>query len=239
MPEFALSLSKGVQLPALLEYDDEFYAIREETALGTLLRESALFRMWRIKATRLYEVPDEDGEQYAPRFSTWGEFVKSIAEYAGVSRSTIFSRVRLYDQLTWLGYDLETAYSIVVKKSYLAGKVLDMIIEWDNKNHDESQFKTDYFGDGVVPVDAKEDVMELLEECLAHDSVSGAIDNVKSEILGKPIVDMYYMDGSVVVAYDGELGMDVIRFVPEGNREVVPDWVLNELESKYKLRRSE
>jgi hypothetical protein len=238
MSDFSIVLSTGMQLPERMDYDDEYHAIREETNLGTMLRESALFRIWRIKSFSMYEITDDGEEQYAPRFRTWPDFVKTVAENAGVSRSTVYSRIRVYDQLAWLGYDLLEAYAIVVHKSYLSGKVLDTIIDWA-RNFDESTFKTDYFGVDVDPVDYKEEIKDLLEECLAHDSVSGALKNLDSEVLGKPIVDMYYMNGAMVVAYEGEDGVDVVRFETSNNREVVPDWVLEILADKYKVRRAE
>lgn len=238
MSDFSIVLASGVQLPERMEYDDEYHAIREETSMGTLLRESALFRIWRIKAYKIYEMGSSDEEQYAPRFVTWNDFAKHVSEHAGVSRSTVYSRLRLYDQLAWLGYDMLEAYAIVVHKSYLAGKVLDTIIDW-SREYDESTFKTDFFGDDLRPIDAKEEIKDVLEECLAHDSVSGALRNLDSEVLGKPVVDMYYMNGAIVVAYEGDLGVDVMRFEPSDVRETVPDWVLQELESKYKVRRAE
>lgn len=238
MSEFSLVLSTGIKLPERMDYDDEYHAIREETIMGNVLRESALFRIWRIKAFRTYELIDTDEEQYAPRFASWAEFAKHVAEHAGVSRSTVYSRLRLYDQLAWLGYDMREAYAIVIRRSYLAGKVLDTIIDW-SRDYDESTFKTDFFGDDILPVDAKEETRGVLEECLAHDSVSGALRNLESEVLGKPVVDMYYMGGAIVVAYEDGLGVDVMRFEPSDAREVVPDWVLDTLESKYKVRRAE
>ena len=97
MAVFNMQLAGGIQVPAPMRLDDEYIAIRDEMAMGSILRESALFRVWRIKFTAAYEGTEET--VFAPRCATWNDFVKNVAEYAGVSRSTLYSRIRLYELL--------------------------------------------------------------------------------------------------------------------------------------------
>ncbi len=163
--------------------------------------------------------------------------MKNVSEYAGVSRSTLYSRIRLYDQLQWLGYDLESMYSIVVKKSYLAGKVLDMILQWPKDMMTPVEFKTDYFGD-ADPEDTKEEIQTLLEECLAHDSEAGAIENVKTDVLGKPTVNAFFGPETFVVIYEGDGETGIIHYEKVERSSAVPDWAFGELELKYKLKRA-
>jgi hypothetical protein len=191
--------------------------------------------VWRIKYTAAYEGTEET--VFAPRCTTWNDFVKNVAEYAGVSRSTLYSRIRLYDQLQWLGYDLESMYSIVVKKSYLAGRVLDMILNWPKDVMDGVSFKTDYFGDSD-PEDVKEEIQTLLEECLSHDSVAGAIENVKTDVLGKPVVNAFFGPGTFVLAYEGDGETDIVHYEIVEKTSPIPEWVWVEVENRYKLKRA-
>lgn len=229
-------LNTDFQLPSLGRYEEEIEQMERESHLGSRLKELSLYRVWRIKDSGLYkeEISYGDGGA-APRFAMWSDFVKNIGDVIGVSRSTVFSRVRLYDQLAWLEYTEKEAFAIVMYRSYLAGKVLSLILEWPRHGGDIS-FKTDYFGEGADPEDYKQEIRELLEECMLNDSVSGAIRNVESDILGVPEVDVYYRDGCMIVAYDDKEYADVVVYEPVDRASgVIPNWVLDVMSTKYKI----
>ena len=223
---------------------DEVEAIMNELVIGESLRERGMFRLWRMKKSQTYlGIVDENAENGIPIFGVFEDFVKYFCNVVDVSRAKIFDRIRTYSQLEWLEFTHQEMLSMMSVRPGLYSRALKKIFNWDAQENEPTSLKTDFFGDPTEPDEARPAIKEFVEELSLHDSVSGAMEMLEKDILGRPDVFMFFLDGDLVVRFDEgfitEEGVEIVEDVGEAIFEgtvELPSWVSEELERRYKIK---
>lgn len=236
-----------VDVPAMLEPVEEVNSIVHEFSLGVALREVALFRLWRMWRDSAYteiESDDMDAAPGQPKFGTFGDFLKFFTDTIEVSRAKVYSRLKCYSLLDYLHFTDKEMVVMMATKPTLYDRALNLIFIWDQESRLPTGLKTDYFGDDVKDETVKTKIRNFLIELAQFDRVQDALSMLTHDVLGKPTVRVYMLDRKMVVSYDSVVvdeddGVGIVgengEIVFEPN-EVMPEWVLNELQRKFAQR---
>lgn len=233
-----------VDVPRELAPLEEVESIVNELVLGESLRERAMFRLWRLwKAKGYLNLFDEGSESVVPMFSTFEEFLSYFCQIVDVSRAKIFSRIKTYNELEWLGFSETQMLHMMSNRPGLYSKALGKIIEWDSQENEPESLKTDFFGDPSDPESAKETIKEFVEELALHDSVTGALEMLNRDVLGRPEVSIFMSGDCMIVRFEAgfvtENGHDVLEEIDEIVFEgdtALPMWARTEMERKYRIK---
>lgn len=213
---------------------DDYNAIFQEFAIGSTIRERAFYRIWRLRNNGEWiNIVGINGEKYG----SWEDFIRDIAsnDALSIGRQVIFDRMKVYDQLDWLGYSHEQIISKMSLRPSLYTRVLKRVVDWDTNGKVPNQV--------LMPVDDPTDTDTIRDSLndLLHDVESfprqiDALKYVDENILLSPKVSVYMDDDTVVVEYtetaiDDKGNVSIhdsgsIRFLPDA---FVPDWLVNVL----------
>lgn len=236
-------------LPEELSPSDEVQEIIKEFSVGNVLKERGMFRLWRMHRDRSYQQiysDDPDVPENTPLYHTFKEFIADICEHNSVSRATIFSRIRTYEQLDWLEYDDATKIRFMVDKPTLYSGALSKLLDW---SHDDKEPYSVRLPDVDIDEDeegAKNALKTVLDELAEHDSINGALRSVDETLSGtRPEVEIFWNEEqssfsvswvSYSVTEDGSVVVEEIgnaNFEPDDS---VPMWVWSEVAHRLKAK---
>lgn len=215
----------STELPALDNNPEiTLRKISREFNLSRLLRERAMFRMY-----RLIRQTDNDGVplymyQRNPHtgtpFSTQNDFINWFTAEAHISRGFVYQRLAAIERLLIIGYELEEAFHLLAQKPFVVSETLRLlekssVLKWNgdivNIDPDKAvsiakRINPDR-GDAFELLDDEEMreafkpfVQSLLEEIAMHEDHGGALAHVKHEILSFPeITYSWDINGDVLV----------------------------------------
>jgi hypothetical protein len=231
-----------IDVPSDGDVVHEMEMIVEEYSLGSALKERALFRLWRVWRSSSYlDIidGDEDGYSSIPMYPTWGKFVKDFIVPSGISKSTMYSRLRSYSILEWLGYSHEEILEMMSRSSVLYGQSVNLLVDWDLVENVPKRIKAESIGSLENEEEAISNVRDVIDNSDAYDRVLDAVDHVKRDIIGEPNVTAWMSDNEIVFAYEGESLEDsgIVRYA-KTDMYGVPEWVYIEIERKNKIKRS-
>ena len=218
----------------------ELEQIKNEYLGGNYMRESALFRLWRMWANKDYlrlTIPGTD----EPIYPTWDDFVRSELYDIGVSRSTVYSRIRLYSVLQWLGYSDGYMLEMVRFRPHLLDKAINKMLSWDTRNGVPREVKLPDFDD---PEEAAPFMRDVVDDVYTSDMAAEIIKSLDQDINGRPEVKITVEpDAGLIHVHFAEHSVDEngvilasplvsVTFYSDAD---VPDWVWHELQRKYRL----
>lgn len=189
-----------VDVPTELEPEEEIRAILDEYVLGASLKERSLYRlyrMWRSKSHLLIRDRSGDGSSM---YETWEQFLQDTVYALGVSRSTVFFRIRAYSFLDWLGYSDDEKLQMIAARPTLYPRVMSMLVDWDTAKCEPNEIYVDVAeGEG----DSVENVRDIIENIASGElSVGEALEQVQVEYTGRPSVRLRCSGESLVVVYE-------------------------------------
>lgn len=232
-----------VEVPVYEDIVDEINKIVTDLALGEALRERALFRLWRVHRDQSYtQIVADEQDSMLPKYPTWTAFMADFCESAGISRASVYSRIKTYYQLEWVGYTELEMLQMMTRKPGLYERVLGRLLSWDSARNEPTDLKTDRLGEFDDMDDAREPIMELLEDLDGHERINDALSYVDNTILGRPHVHMSVQNGIIVLKYsedditavDGSAGqVEEVQFLPDKD---APAWVFDEIQRRYNLK---
>jgi len=237
----------SVDVPTLLSPQEEVQSIVDNYSLGIALREVGLYRIWRIWKDNIHlEILSDDPNASAnqPMFPTWSEFVKFLTMSMDVSRSKIYSRLKVYSLLSFLDYSDSRMINMMSNKPGLYERVVNVIFIWDQDARIPTGLKTDKFGDDVNDEETKANIRSFIDSLDGMASISDAIDHLMHDIMHQPVVRLKMIDDIFAVYYsatyfDEDTETEVTGDSGEiyfESESIIPDWVMDELRRKYGSR---
>lgn len=216
----------------------EFDHIIADYKISNILKEISRYRIWRLrKNDRWKGIEDDYGD---PMYETWEDVVISLSEHLDCGRQQIYDRVRIYEQLFWLGYTAEESIKMVADKPYLYARTLDMTLDWNQREEQPRVVKIPSLSSASED-EVKEGLRDLLDNVETFDRQKDALRYVSESVLAEPQVDLYY-DGDVIrvtcsthaIDENGETHMEdyqLVTFYPDSQ---VPSWARDKLERLFK-----
>lgn len=233
-----------IVIPPPLPAADELNSIVGEFKVGYALREAALFRIWRLWVSEDYrEIMSNDPslqEQY-PLFHTFAMLVEFVAGEIGVSRSKVYSRMKLYSVLDWLGFSNPQSVIMLADKPSVVEKIINLLYVWDNTLKEVIGVKSTIFGEDFNSEDHKEKVREFIVGACAMPSANDAIAYVSDEMGTGSSIKLQYSSASLnelllwcFPARDGDMAAVPFTATFElVSDDALPEWVVEELVKKY------
>lgn len=227
----------AVSFPVQLTPPEEVKNIVGEYRFGEMLSESALFRVWRMWRSNDYMLilsDDPEAKTGQTLFSGWSDFMNTLKTVAGLKKSRIYSRLKSYSLLEFLEYTTEEMYMMMSARPSLYERVLSAIFIWDKELGEPIGLRTDVFGEMDDPL-FKPRVRSFLKDLDVYDDIEQALDHLKHDIMGKAKIMLYASDSKIVLDYEGGGANDEYGVVEFHSEDPIPDWVLEELHTKYKF----
>lgn len=221
----------------------EMEKIVEEFSLGSALKERALFRLWRVWRNRTYlEIVDDSptaipGE---PKYINWSAFLKDFIIPAGLSKSTVYSRMKAYSILEWLGYDDSEILTKMSESSVRYGQSVNLMVDWNMSDDAPAAIRASSLGTLDDENAAKEEIRSVLESTIpVYERVSDALDHIRRDVVGGPVVSAWQDLDTIVLEYEdtatGEHG--IVKYQIISDDYDAPLWVYDELERKHRIKR--
>lgn len=193
--------------------------ISRDVKLSQLLRERAYVRLYRLVKERTWITAPEMAEPVqvpvfmtlrnpdtGEPFSQQEDFIGWLCDAARISRSSAFGRLKTISRLTWLGYDLQDVFRLMLTKPQVISQTLSSLAKDDIGWETQEEINVDVvtrIAEKVLPeaipeiqggdVEAiKPVISKLVEEIADHDRSKETQRYIKHDILGKPEIDYYW-----------------------------------------------
>ena len=230
-----------IDVPSRGEIVHELEMIVEEFSLGSALKERALFRIWRIWRNASYlQILDDSPSALKgePKYHTWSEFLKDFVMPSGISKSTVYSRMKAYSILEWIGYSEVEILTMMSTSPVAYGQSVNLLVDWDMSEDSPRAIKAISMGSLDNYQEAKDNLRELIDHTVPiYDRTMDAIEHIRRDVVGGQVVSVWVDGSEIVVDYeDSGRESGVVRF-SVSNGELVPEWVLVTMEKKYKIKR--
>lgn len=232
-------VAQVVDVPAeASDVAQEIEQVISEYSAGNYMRERALFRVWRIWRSGRYLDITYPGS-YEPMYPRWGDFVADVLDSIGISRSTLYSRLRVYSELEWLGYTQEEMLGMMVARPSVIDRAINKLVSWSAKEQDVVRLKMD--GDYESPVDARDDVRMLVDEVFAHENPTQALGALERYV-GDQLLVRAVLRGSELVLVVTDKGGDFVT--PDVEYALcdlshIPQEVLDVFVERYRIKRED
>ncbi len=208
----------------------EFEQIIKEFKLSDLLGEISRYRIWRLRKSGDWaKIVDDSG---IFQFNLWEDFISHVIEILHCSRQQMFDRLRVYEQLNWLGYTAEESIMMVTDQPSLYTRVLGKVMDWDQRKEEPRSISLPDVNNTTTKEKAQESVRNLLNEVTTFDTQKDALKYISETVLLEPQVSVFYNGDTITVEYyqqsidkDGGLqveGYGKSVFYPSSD---LPDWV--------------
>lgn len=220
----------GANLDSIVVEDPrgEYELAIQGVAVGGAVMEMGLLRLWRLKVTdRWVHILDDDGQ---PMYTSWNDVVMSFCERSGVSRSKVYSRMRVYSTLHHLGYTLPEMKDLMSRSPYKVTAILGKLVKWDSRADKPAEMLAE-----------PEEIREIVESSDAYGSVEDVANHVSVDVLGKPKISMAVTENMEDLVLDVELNGELFSLVYTLDRSMssLPDdigEVMNGFRSKYRVK---
>lgn len=241
--------SAGVEIviPPPLPAAEELDSIVGEFKVGYALREAALFRIWRLWVSEDYrEIMSDDPslqEQY-PLFHTFAALVEFVAGEIGVSRSKVYSRMKLYSVMDWLGFSNPQSVVMLADKPSVVEKIINLLYVWDNTIKEVIGVKSTIFGEDFDSEEHKGRVREFIIGACEMPNANDAIAYVSDEMGTGSSIKIQYSPASAneltlwcFPARDNDATVAPFTITFElASQDALPEWVVEELVKKHGSR---
>lgn len=216
----------------------ELEQIIKEFQVAEFLGEIARYRIWRLhKSDNWKQIVDDSNLQ---KYNSWEDVITDLSELLHCGRQQLFDRVRVYEQLSWLGYSPEESIKMVAQRPSLYTRVLSMVMDWDQRKEQPRSISIPTM-DKATKEDAVGYIRELLDDVTTFDTQKEAIKYVSESVLLEPQVDFWYNGDVVYVKYfqqsinpDGTMQVQDygnVTFYPDSD---MPEWAKTKLEGMFK-----
>lgn len=217
--------------------NDEFDKIIQEYVAANIVHEISRFRIWRLKSTeRWKEIVNPDG---SVKYPTWEDFVVDVAEQLNCGRQLIFERVRVYEQLHWLGYNHEESIKMVAERPSFYPRFFGLVLDWDQRAGKPRNILIPSAQSSTA--NSKQIIKDLIEDVSTFDTQKDALKFVSENILIEPQVDFWF-DGDVIrctyynqyVDQNGDVHIGdsgTATYYPD---KQLPAWAYEKLEKEFK-----
>lgn len=240
MSEGLIQISDGI-VPSSCNPQEDYKLIFDELLVGNALRERAFYRIWRLRNSGGWkDIIGSGGERY----QTWDDFVNDIVSVGGISvgRQTIYNRMRVYDQLAWIGYSDAQILAKMASKPSLYRRALDLVMDWDFS--DKRPRRLAISGDDASgePDVSRRALRKLIADVESFPRQVDALRYIEESVLLEPVVRIYYdvQDSSVVVYYarasinqNGQQEEEESGTIKFFTHVSVPDWLSSILDSRF------
>lgn len=177
-------------------YQAEVDTITRFYAASTLLREVAMYRLYRMYINR----------DWTDNFANASDFVTSMGNNMGVSARIIYERIKVYDVFAWLGVHAETAIRKTTDNPYLYSQIFKALVQhWDLDSHMPTTVAIPGIDEPNSDV-TKQKLLDIIDTSEKFDKQHEAIDNIKANILGAPVIKLYMPDDDDAIHCDFEFG---------------------------------
>lgn len=228
--------------PVYNSFQEEKEKIVSWLSVGIGTKEVALFMIYRIWRDSLYigqTTQDFTLSELNSTYIAFGDFLKEVIEAVDISRSTVYSRIKTYGLLEWLGYVEQHAIRMMATRPSLYEKVLSAIFSWDQEARVPSAVKTAEFGEITSPT-FKEEVRKFINSLESFDSIKDAVDHLKSDLMKEPTIRIRLESvNSLVVSYetsdyDADTGESFVsnNSVVFYSDKLLPGWVVDAFKTK-------
>lgn len=219
--------------------NDELGRVVEEFIAADILKEVARYRIWRLKSSGAWKnITDSAGN---PRYRIWEDFVQDVGEQLGCGRQHIFERIKVYDQLFWMGYTADQAIAMMIKSASLYTRMTSMLLDWDVRNQKPRKVLVPELAKNISEDKVIDALREIVTKVESFEKQSEAIKYVSEHVLIEPQCEVWY-DGDKIfceffvhsIDEDGMTHVDEygkIAFYPDQD---APKWVKEKLTSFFK-----
>lgn len=175
-------------------YQLEVDKIVQFYAASNMMREIALYRLYRMYINR----------EWDSEFKNGTDFINQLCTQMGVSPRTVYERMKTYDIFAWLGVHEQNAIRKLLDNSTLYSQVFQHVVkDWDLDLHLPRTIQIP----GLTEFDtqeAKDAVNKLVADSESYDKQYEAIDHIKADILGVPLIKIYMKQGDDAIYIDYE-----------------------------------
>lgn len=164
---------------------------------GRLAQEYATYTFWEMARDGRFSdvISSETGQP----INTQDEFIEYVRHKIGVSRQTMYSRNKVYDILTYLGYDKRDIIIRVAENPYVYQRTLAALVDWDVKNNTPRDWSLP--DEPEDEEDAKAKTRDILDAQGVIDGASNKLSYVQNDLLGKPEIKVYWNNDMLMVEY--------------------------------------
>jgi len=230
-----------IDVPSQGDIVHELEMIAQEFSLGSALRERATYRLWRIwKNKSYYDITsdDPDVDPMEPKYHSWGAFLRDFLPTIGISRSTVYSRMKAYSIMNWIGYTDDEILEKMSSSSMGYGNSVNLLVDWDMSIDEPIEIRVESLGTLDNQEEAKVAIRDMVESTLSvYERSSDAIDHIKRDLVGVPVVDAWQDAGELYIDYEdtatGENGR--VKFIPDDYD--YPLWVCDVIATKFRIKR--
>ena len=214
--------------------DEEYNRIIDEFGLSSVLNESAMYRVFRMKTNGKWSQVT-DVTTGLKIFGTWEEFISAVSSVTGRGRQTIFNRVKTYAQLQILGYDDEEMINMMTKAPFIYQRALSYLMDFDVRSNEIKQIHYADIDFEENPDLVISDVKEIIDSLSSFEKGKEALEYIETDILMNPIVNIDVNDRDITVYWTTFNKDDNGIVIPDVNHVVFetdhtpPDWVLDKL----------
>lgn len=214
--------------------DHEIEQISQFYRISATMREIANYKMYRAYLNKTW----------LDKFESGAKFIEFMCEANGVSQRTIYERIKVYDIMQWLGIDYHDAIHKMCDKPSLYMQTLQLLIkDWNFETHQPGTVKLPDSSELSEP-EVKIKMLELLDDGNTYEKQYEAIDHIKQDVLGQPLVSLYIEDEDILAAK-----YESVEYLPDGTRTIaeagivkwypsgeVPDFVLDAFKRRVEKR---
>lgn len=214
--------------------DDEYNRIIDEFGLSSVLNESAMYRVWRMKQNDTW-INVTDASTGTKMFGTWEEFITSISDVTGRGRQTIFNRVKTYSQLQLLGYTDEEMIGMMTKAPFIYQRALSYLMDFDVRTGEVRGLHYTDLGYEENEDLVLSEMKEIIDSLSSFERGKEALQYIETDILMHPAVSVKLSEKEIIVywtIFQKDQNGVVIPTVDHAVFEAgysVPDWVMEKV----------
>ena len=218
--------------------------VKQEFIVADIIKEVARYRLWRFKTSGNWKnILDDSGTQ---KYRVWEEFVQDVGEQLNCGRQHIFERIKVYDQLFWLGYTPEEAIKMMIKSASLYTRTTGMLLDWDVKTQKPRKVLVPELDKNLSEDKIVTKLRDIVDKVESFDKQGEAIKYVSETVLLEPQCEIWYDGDRIYCEYfaqsiddDGNTHTDEygkVSFYPD---KEMPRWVHEKMLTFFKTRKKE
>lgn len=233
-------LGVDIEIPSPLPPADELNSIVAEYKIGYAMREAAVYRVWRMLRDNAYQdiyTNDPSLDVQHRLFGSFSDFAEYVCGEIGVSRSKLYSRMKVYSILSWLGISDPQAVAMLADKPNVVERILNALYVFSFDGQEVIGVKNDVFGDDIEDQDHIDTVRDFIVGACSMPSASDALAYINDAIGGSSVKLQFTGDSLLVWCFErSQDGSTTVPFTLEfsyGENTDIPVWVREELNRKY------
>lgn len=214
-------------------YDVEADTIIRFYSASKILQEVAVYRLYRMYINKAW----------TDRFANGSDFITNMSAQMGISSRVVYERLKTYDIFQWLGVYPTDAIKRTTESPHLYSQIFKaLVVDWDLETHLPGSVKIP----GIDEIDSeatKQKLLDVVNDSEHFDTQTQALDNIKANILGAPVIHLYVKDDDDAIYADWEFGVidgtgqrqiesfGHVQWLPDGD---VPDEVIEAMHRRIR-----